>query len=156
MLPLLRRNKKSAKQIFFFDFEATQDTIAQCKQGYALKKCCRTPRRDRAKYQRYFQYWFGQSRHVPDVVVAKTTCEAYEDDPFTPLTCDQCGNRCTSCNAWDKEAREFVSLPSPTTCWLREVIFEGESTLGNFRSWHFLRRSQRLFSTGSQHEGNSV
>ena len=130
--------KKPVNKFIFFDFEATQDTIAQCAEGYAPKHCCQTPCKDCTKCQRCSKSWCGQPRHVPNFVVAQTVCEGCKDDPLTPdCTCDGCGNRCSKCDAWDKEAKTFVNPPCLDTCGFREVIFRGDATLEKFGDWLF-------------------
>lgn len=44
--------KKPCSKFIFFDFEATQDTTAQCTKGYSPKKCCKVPCDECIKCQR--------------------------------------------------------------------------------------------------------
>lgn len=123
--------KKIVKKFIFFDFEATQDTIAQCAEGYLSEE-------DNIRCKNCFKTWCGQPRHVPNFVVPRTVCEACADEILTPYSvCEGCGNRCPECNTWDKETETFVNPPCPDTCGLREVIFQGDSTLEDFGNWLF-------------------
>lgn len=122
--------KKPVKKFIFFDFEATQDTIASCKEGYVPDET--------SKCQRCFKSWCGQPRHVPNFVVAQKVCESCINDQLTPNSiCGDCGTRCKVCDAWDKENKHFVRQPCVDTCGFREVIFQGDNTLEEFGNWLF-------------------
>ena len=122
--------KKPVKKFIYFDFEATQDSKAQCEYGF-------TPDDD-GKCQNCFKSWCGQPRHVPNFVVAQTVCEVCLNDELTPESiCDECGTRCLECNAWDKEAKRYIMEPCTGTCGFREVIFQGDDTSEQFGNWLF-------------------
>ena len=134
----LEEPKKQLQKFIFFDFEATQDTIAQCTDCYNPKNCCSTPCQDCHKCQRCFKSWCGQPRHVPNFVVAQVVCNYCLDKPMDAWrTCAHCGTRCPDCNAYNKELRVFTGPPCLDKCGFREVIFQGYNTLDDFGSWLF-------------------
>ena len=122
-------NNKNGK-IIFFDFEATQDSTAECSDGYTPdqnEKClnCQNP-------------WCGRQQHVPNFVLAQTACERCMDDPIDPKTkCHFCGNRCHRCDRVDMQTKLYAKEPCQDTCGFREVQFKGDNTVDQFGQWLF-------------------
>ena len=135
--------KKPVRKFTFFDFEATQDTIAECTDGYSPKNCCQTPCNDCTKCQRCFKSWCGQPRHVPNFVVAQTVCEWCMQKELVPGgVCNNCGSRYPPCDTWDTEAKTYAKDPCPETCGKRDVVFQGQNTLDDFGRWLFSKQTQ--------------
>lgn len=130
--------KTPVTKFVFFDFEASQDRMAECQEGYSPKRCCDIPCKNCSKCQNCLQSWCGQPRHVPNFVVAQTVCDGCKDEPLTPGSkCDGCGSRCSQCDAWDNKTKMFARQPCTDTCGFREVIFRGDATLDEFGNWLF-------------------
>ena len=134
--------KEPVQKFIFFDFEATQDQLAQCSDGYAPARCPDCPEDKPCAQCRRCRHcsktWCGQPRHVPNFVVAQTTCSYCEDETLEDWpTCQQCGTRCPECDTFDKDLDCYVSPPCRDTCGRREVAFQGDSTLDDFGAWLF-------------------
>ena len=137
---------KPVDKFITFDFECTQDQVAECTLGYEptshiqctacikdgaqctkCKKCknCRKP-------------WCGQNAHQPNFVVAWSTCkECIQNDYIPTATCEACGTRCVTCKKWDKDSKCYQQPPCEGKCGFRQVVFEGECTLKDFGQWLF-------------------
>ena len=77
-----------------------------------------------------FECTQNSGEHVPNFVVAHTTCSECIARPHTPTsTCGRCGNRCSMCNDLRK--------PPCAACGQREVVFKGENTKQEFGEWLF-------------------
>ena len=123
--------KKSTGKYIFFDFEATQDEMIECAEGYTPKKKegCRECTEDytcsTCRRCKNCQKWYcGLRQHLPNMVVAQSTCgECTEDDTH----CQSCGIRCLS---HDKTT-------TCHNCYIKEVVFKGSNTADSFGKWLF-------------------
>ena len=134
--------KTSKASFIFFDFECSQDTIAQCRDGYRSTLCsdcsdgnlCKKCKR----CQNCFKSWCGQSRHVPNFVVAQSVCEKCLNQLLADgSTCHTCGSRCPKCDQFDPKSETYRNVPCPGSCGFREVMFSGDQTLEEFGRWLF-------------------
>ena len=138
-----------------FDFEATQDTVAQCEKGYCPSSNSSNDKQDQ-RYVHCKKAWSGRQRHVPNFVIAQTACQV----PITRLsTCNICGSRCKKCSPYDQKSKTYLHKPYPATCGFREILCKGDSTMDDFGKWlfqdnhrnaivlaHNLRSPARLFA----------
>ena len=121
----------------FFDFEATQDTIAQCEKGYCRSSNPSNDKQDQ-RCVHCKKAWCGRQRHVPNFVIAQTACQVCLDAPMTRLsTCNVCGSRCKKCSPYDQKSKTYLQEPCPGTCGFREVLFKGDNTIDDFGKWLF-------------------
>jgi hypothetical protein len=139
------KKKKPASKQLFMDFEACADNINQCQDGYLPpvenlgcprcrllggEKCIDCRRCINCSRSRC-----GTSLHIPNLVVAQSSCDMCKDKEFDPDTskCAHCGSRCTKCNRQD--GKGAFTKPPCEDCAYREVVFEGFNCADDFTQW---------------------
>jgi len=110
--------KDTEPNFIFYDFEATQESLFQCEEGYAptnphgCQTCTPSNLCNACSRCLHCQdLACGSHRHVPNSVVARTVCATCIDTEED--TCETCGLRCSSCT---KQA-------CPLCPMTREVVF---------------------------------
>lgn len=69
------------------------------------------------------------------LAVCQTACPKCENDDLTPdSTCNDCGDRCSSCKQKDKKTKKYITPPCADRCGHRERVFHSLYDLG---SWIF-------------------
>ncbi len=136
------KSKKKDQLLLFFDFESTQDTVAQCSLGYAPKSCgeCEpeSPCPSCRQCQNCPHSWCGRDQHVPNFVVAQTVCGNCMDEELEEGSkCICCGTRCPKCNKRDRKTGIYIKAYCEGTCGFRQVQFQGDDTLDEFGRWLF-------------------
>ncbi|XP_041350680.1 uncharacterized protein LOC121369694 [Gigantopelta aegis] len=129
-------------KVIFYDFECRQDELLQCNEGYSPIEVCPTCPgnncRHQARCQHCQQSWCGKHQHVPNYLVAQTSCEACKNQSTTDTSkCHACGSRCPSCNKRDKKKKQYLKQPCDNTCGFRQVIFQGDGAHIQFGQWLF-------------------
>ena len=132
---------ESNQKLMFLDFECdVVSTLDECAQGYsppleADENCpmctsygivCNTCR----LCQNCKKRTCGQQRHVPNFCVIQKTCDlCFKNENLAEVGCEECGNRCSSCSARDKNGK-YLKPPCQAFeqgCSKRETVFSGEN-----------------------------
>lgn len=133
--------KSTDANFVFFDFEARQDGVAECKYGYtpnpSCDNCTVDNRCDKCMVcTSCKESYCGKQRHTVNFVVAHTVCQQCLDESMSPRAkCFSCGTRCPACNKRNKGG-SYAAQPCDT-CGVREVVFSGDDTSEKFGKWLF-------------------
>lgn len=134
----------SGRRFIFADIEASQrDEMVQCDWGYVPRRhadcdlctsegdpciSCRLCQNCRKSH-------CGKMKHTMILAVCQTACPKCENDDLTPdSTCNDCGDRCSSCKQKDKKTKKYITPPCADRCGHRERVFHSLYDLG---SWIF-------------------
>ena len=147
------------RKYIFFDFECSQDKVGQCEAGYEPRKKVRCKQCEEKKKtcsqckrcRNCNEITCGKQIHEANFVVAQKCCDSCKDSPIN-VKCNQCGNRCSQCNKYDRNEQTFVKQPCDT-CGQREVVFEGDNVAEEFGEWLF--NIQHVDCTVLSHNGKA-
>ncbi len=137
--------KKPASKQIYFDYEACTDVVRECVDGYKAPsenlgcrncrlqgggKCLECLRCVNCSKSRCSTF-----RHIPNLVVAQTSCDSCKHDPFNPDSskCSECGSRCQKCSKLNANG-EFTR-PLCADCGHRDVRFDGFGCSDAFAKW---------------------
>jgi hypothetical protein len=150
--------KKSNGRFLYFDFECTVEDRQQSALGYnkiAEPDCdqCRISGHEClscSKCVNCNERSCNTMIHQPNFVVSQTVCKHCEDDVFTPkATCIHCGVKCLACwDAYKKSEQPDDCTQCVSGCGLREVIFKGDDTLGDFARFLFTPQHEDMTCIG--------
>jgi hypothetical protein len=92
--------------------------------------------------------------HIPNLVVAQSSCRNCESDYDSSRFCNTCGTRCTSCDKWCVKTQEFEKYPCDNGfCGRKEVVFrEGDVTM-LFGDWLFSRQHRGVTAIAHNAKG---
>ncbi len=90
----------------------------------------------------YYDFEASQENgtHVPNLVVAQSSCSTCEENDETDM-CSDCGTRCSKCDSWNDKEKQFERSPCDNkSCGAREVIFRGNDVTREFGQWLISRQ----------------
>ena len=92
--------------------------------------------------------------HIPNLVVAQSVCNSCKDEDPPATFCLECGNRCSSCNAWNTKEQQYEKYPCANgSCGRTEVVFRSDDVTQEFGHWLFSQQHKNCTALAHNAKG---